>query len=187
MKNVNNNEELNTKTQKRGKRKLSSNPIEKVTLPIDGVKMISVPQTDSVVEIQPDKLKTTKKKLDKLIKPISTTDETSFNSIVETINNFNTSRTKPRNYNNEYTLNIPKNVSNANYFELLKEILNTFQSNKSMVEVFGKLSSIFISQLKWNFVGFGLFHEKSKCINLKLYSKTSNTYLSKIFLSDVIL
>ena len=184
MKNVNNNEELNTKTQKRGKRKLSSNPIEKVTLPIDGVKMISVPQTDSAVEVQPDKLQTTKKKLDKLIKPISTTDETSFNSIVETINNFNTSRTKPRNYNNEYTLNIPKNVSNANYFELLKEILNTFQSNKSMVEVFGKLSSIFISQLKWNFVGFGLFHEKSKCINLKLYSKTSNTYLSKIFLSD---
>lgn len=185
MKNLNNNEELNTKVKKYGKKKLSSNPINGSSLPIEGIKMISVPLEDSAVQItKPDEVKTPKKKSNTVIKPISIADETSLSSIVETINNFNTSRTKPKKYNNEYTLNIPKTVSNANYFEILKEILNIFQGNKSVVEVFGKLSNIFISQLKWNFVGFGLLHEKSKCINLKLYSKTSNTYSSKIFLSD---
>lgn len=184
MKNLDNKEELNTKVLKSGKRKLSSNPIDKVKAPVEGMKMISVPQTDSVSETETTNLKTTKKKLDKLIKPISTTDENSLNSIVETINNFNTSRTKPKKYNNEYSINSIKTVSSVNYFEILKEILNAFQSNKSMVEVFGILSNIFVSSLQWNFVGFGLLHEKSKCINLKIYTKTSNTYSSKIFLSD---
>jgi len=184
LKNVDNKEELNTKVTKGGKRKLSSNPINKVKAPVEGMKMISVPQVDVASEVKTDNLKSTKKKLDKLIKPISATDENSLNSIVETINNFNTSRTKPKTYNNEYSMNSMNTVSNANYFEILKEILNTFQNSKNMVDVFGKLSSIFVSQLKWNFVGFGLLHETSKCINLKLYSKTSNTYSSKIFLSD---
>ena len=73
---------------------------------------------------------------------------------------------------------------NVNYFEVMKGISDAFQNNKSMIELFSKLNNIFVNQLKWSFVGFGLFHEKSKCINLKIYSKAGNTYSSKIFMSD---
>lgn len=180
MANIDNKEELNIKVSK-SRKKLSSNPIDKAA-PLEGMKMISVPAVPA--ETKTEKLKTTRKKLDKLIKPVSAADENNLNSIVETINNFNTSRTKPKKYNNEYAINPSKALPSANYFEILKDVLNTFQSDKNVVDVFAALSGIFMKQLKWNFVGFGLLHEKSKCINLKLYSKTGNTYSSKIFLSD---
>ncbi len=47
-----------------------------------------------------------------------------------------------------------------------------------------QLNNIFVNKLKWGFVGFGLLHEKSKCINLKLYSNVGNSYSSKVFMSD---
>ena len=123
MKNLNNNEELNTKVKKYGKKKLSSNPINGSSLPIEGIKMISVPLEDSAVQItKPDEVKTPKKKSNTVIKPISIADETSLSSIVETINNFNTSRTKPKKYNNEYTLNIPK-TSTLCMLQIIKEHL----------------------------------------------------------------
>ena len=180
MANIDNKNELNIKTPK-SRKKLTSNPIDKAES-LEGMKMISVPASSA--EVKTDKLKTTRKKLDKLIKPISAADENNLNSIVETINNFNTSRTKPKQYNNEYAINPSKAFPSANYYELLKDILNAFQNDKNVVDIFAELGNIFIKQLKWNFVGFGLLHEKSKCINLKLYSKTSSTYSSKIFLSD---
>jgi diguanylate cyclase (GGDEF)-like protein/putative nucleotidyltransferase with HDIG domain len=46
------------------------------------------------------------------------------------------------------------------------------------------LNDIFVKKFKWNFIGFGLLHEKSKCLNVRLYSKGGNSYSSKVFLSD---
>ena len=180
------NKELN-KTKKQEKKKLSSNPMTKVKAPIEGLKMISVPKSKSSNTVEPvesQELKKTKKKLDSLIKPISVAEESSLSSIVETINNFNTIKTKPKQYTNNYSLNINKTTANVNYFEIMKGISDAFQNNKNMVDLFAKLNNIFVNKLKWNFVGFGLFHEKSKCINLKLFTKTGNTYSSKVFLSD---
>ena len=177
------NKELN-KTKKQDKKKLSSNPMTKVKTPIEGLKMISVPKEASTVPMESQELKKTKKKLDKLIKPISVAEESSLSSIVETINNFNTVKTKPKQYTNNYSSNVNKVTSNINYFEIIKGVSDAFQNNKSMVDLFTNLNNISVNKLKWSFVGFGLFHEKSKCINLKLFTKTGNTYSSKVFLSD---
>ena len=179
---------LNNKAKAKEQNNLSSNPIGKVKLPVEGLKMISVPK-DTVAPIEPKapkktrETKKTTKKLDNTIKPLSVAEESSLNSIVETINNFNTTKSKPRNYSNSYVTNNSLNP-NVNYFEVMKGISDAFQNNKSMIELFSKLNNIFVNQLKWSFVGFGLFHEKSKCINLKIYSKAGNTYSSKIFMSD---
>lgn len=179
---------LNNKAKAKEQNNLSSNPIGEVKLPVEGLKMISVPK-DTVAPIEPKapkktrETKKTTKKLDNTIKPLSVAEESSLNSIVETINNFNTTKSKPRNYSNSYVTNNSLNP-NVNYFEVMKGISDAFQNNKSMIELFLKLNNIFVNQLKWSFVGFGLFHEKSKCINLKIYSKAGNTYSSKIFMSD---
>lgn len=179
---------LNNKAKAKEQNNLSSNPIGEVKLPVEGLKMISVP-IDTVAPIEPKapkktrETKKTTKKLDNTIKPLSVAEESSLNSIVETINNFNTTKSKPRNYSNSYVTNNSLNP-NVNYFEVMKGISDAFQNNKSMIELFSKLNNIFVNQLKWSFVGFGLFHEKSKCINLKIYSKAGNTYSSKIFMSD---
>ncbi len=176
------------KTKKSDKKNLSSNPIGKVKSPIENAPMISVPKNpfsvdNSTIE-KVKETKTTKKKLEKLIKPISVAEETSLNSIVETINNFNTTITKSRLYNTEpdnTTFNINSNI---NYFDIMKSVSDAFQNNNSIVDLFNQLNNIFVNKLKWCFIGFGLLHEQSKCINLKIHSNAGNSYSSKVFLSD---
>lgn len=181
------NKQLN-KTEKSDKKKLSSNPIAKVKSPIENAPMISIPKNVSAPS-KPDikesqETKKTRKKLDKLIKPISIAEESSLESIVETINNFNTVKTKSRLYTNEYDNTATTFNSNVNYFDIMKSISDAFQNNSSMTDLFAQLNSIFVNKLKWGFIGFGLLHEKSKCLNLKLHCKGGNSYSSKVFLSD---
>lgn len=181
------NKELN-KVKTNEKKSLNSNPIKKTNASGDGIKMISVPKKSSKKSTVTEKeLKNLKIQQENTIKPISVPEETSLDSIVETINNFNTSKTRPRLYaNNNYNTVTNTVKSNVNYFEVMTDLSEAFNNNKNMVDLFGKLNDIFIGKLKWNFVGFGLLHEKSKCINLKIFSKTGNTYTSKVFLSDEI-
>lgn len=175
--------ELNKNTKGR-KNTLNSNPIGKVKNPIEGIQMISTVQNSTEVPVKKsEERKKTIKKLDSLIKPISVAEEASLDSIVETINNFNTTRTKPKSYAKNYAIKT-SNTGNINYFEILKKFSDAFQNHKNMTDLVFQLNNIFVHMLEWNFVAFGLFHEKSKCINLKLYSKTGNTYSSKVFLSD---
>ena len=178
------NKELNKAKKQQGRKSLSSNPMAK-KLPIDGVKMISTPVESAAIEV-PDssKLKETKNKLNDMIKPISFEEESNINSFIETINNFNTTKTKSRSYTNEYATNTFKVNPNVNYFDVMKNLCEAFSSHKNMADLISQLNNLFVHKLKWNFIGFGLLHEKSKCINLKLYSKTSSTYTSKVFLSD---
>lgn len=186
MENVDNKE---LKKNTKGKSKtLNSNPISKAKVPIEGIKMISVPKNsvpnENAAQVEELKLKKTRKSLNNLIKPISVAEEASLGSIVETINNFNITRTKPRSYTNTYTQSTNPISSNINYFEIFRSFSEAFQNNKNLVDLFAKLNDIFVNKLKCNFIAFGLLHEKSKCINLKLFSKTGNTYSSKVFLSD---
>lgn len=175
------NKELN-KAKKQDKKELSSNPIKKNKSLVEDLKMISVPKNKPASETQT--LVKTKKKLDNLIKPISVPEENSLTNIVETINNFNNNKTKPRSYTDNYASNLKKVNTNINYFDVMRSISDAFSAHKSMVDLLARLNNIFVNQLKWNFVGFGLLHEKSKCINLKLFSQIGNTYSSKVFLSD---
>ncbi|MBD5401519.1 diguanylate cyclase [bacterium] len=184
MKDTENKKELN-KTVKSDKKQLSSNPIGKAKSPIKDTQMISVAKNSKISARNPkeQELTKTRKKLDKLIKPISVAEESSLDSIVETINNFNTIKTKVKSYVSEYQTTT-KNNSNINYFDIMRSVADAFQSNAGMADLLAQLNNIFINKLKWGFVGFGLLHEKSKCLNVKLYSKSGNSYSSKIFLSD---
>ena len=175
------NKELN-KAKKQDKKELSSNPMKNTKSRTGDLKMISVPKNKPVADSQ--ELVKTKKKLNNLIKPISVPEENSLTNIVETINNFNNNKTKPRSYTDNYATKIKKVNTNINYFDVMRSISDAFSAHKSMVDLLSRLNNIFVNQLKWNFVGFGLLHEKSKCINLKLFSQTGNTYSSKVFLSD---
>ena len=181
------NKELNKDTKGK-KRNLNSNPIKKAKSPIDGIQMISVPQSEEIppakTTTKPEELSNTRKSLNKLITPISVVEDASLDSIVETINNFNTTKSKPRSYATKITDDSQYINPNVNYFDILKDISDIFQNSKNMVNLFTQLNDVFVNKLKWNFVAFGLLHEKSKCINLKLYSKTGSTYSSKVFLSD---
>ena len=61
--------------------------------------MISVPKTPDIDKA--GEISKVQKKLNKLIKPISIVEENSLTNIVETINNFNSTRTKAKNYTNK--------------------------------------------------------------------------------------
>ena len=161
----------------KSEKRLSSNPIEKIKSPIKGTSMISV--SDSL-NIPYEKIE----KKDSPKPPLSTNplgDEPNLNSIVETINNFNSTKTKSK--STVRTVSQPI-VSNINYSDVMKSVLDSFYNSRSILDLLSKLNIIFTEKLKWSFVGFGLFHEKSKCINLKLYSSAGNSYSSKIFMSD---
>ena len=175
------NDKQNNKTIKTETKNNASNPIEKVKSPIEDTKMISVPKSPDIDNI--GEISKVQKKLNKLIKPISITEENSLTNIVETINNFNSSRTKAKNYTNKLE-NSTANYVSINYFDIMKSISDIFNNNRGIVDLISQLNNIFVNKLKWGFVGFGLLHEKSKCINLKIYSNVGNSYTSKVFLSD---
>lgn len=179
MKNLN--DKQNNKTIKTETKNNASNPIEKVKSPIENTKMISVPKSPDIDNT--GEISKVQKKLNKLIKPISITEENSLTNIVETINNFNSSRTKAKNYTNKLESSTANYVS-INYFDIMKSISDIFNNNRGIVDLISQLNNIFVNKLKWGFVGFGLLHEKSKCINLKIYSNVGNSYTSKVFLSD---
>lgn len=159
-----------------------SNPLKKRTS-LEGLEMISVPVAKPAVEESHD-VRRAKKDLDELIKAPLKEEQTDISSLISTINNFNTSKTKPQSYVNNYVTDAIAINSSINHFEIMRAISESFQNTKSVSDLISSLNNIFLNKLKWNFVGFGMFHEKSKCINLKLYTNSSNTYSSKVFLSD---
>ncbi len=172
-------EKLTKKQSNKGvkpEKSLSSNPIEKVKSPIDGASMISI----SPAQKKPYRKKTS----ETAAPPMSRNpfgDEPNLDSIVETINNFNSIRTKAKSAVRSVEQPI---VSNINYSDIMKSVLDAFQYSRNILDLFAKLNIIFTEKMKWSFIGFGLFHEKSKCLNLKLYSKAGNSYSSKVFMSD---
>ncbi|MBR1424060.1 diguanylate cyclase [bacterium] len=163
----------------KSEKELSSNPISKGKNPLEDVSMISVSQTEN----NPYRKKSSTKKETRTPKnPFG--EEPNLSNIVETINNFNNTKTKSRSVTPEFGKTAKTINSNVNYSDIMKCVLDAFYNNKSILDLFSKLNTIFTEKLKWKFVGFGLFHEKSKCLNLKLYSQTGNSYSSKVFMSD---
>ena len=161
------------------KKSLSSNPIENIidrieeALPnVSGNKNNPYrTETSTPVEIQ------------KPVKRNPYGENQSFSSIVETINTFNLDKTKAHPF-----IPYPEEQTSApvavNYAEIMKNISDAFTHNSSLINLFSRLNDIFVKKQKWSFIGFGLLHEKSKCLNIRLYSKAGNSYNSKVFLSD---
>ena len=104
--------------------------------------------------------------------------------IVAKINNFNTYKTNNRLYAGGMTSPIATNNKVVDYSELLQHLSNDFENTSTMHELFSEVSNTFKNVMDCNFTAFGIFHEKSKCINLKLYTKRNETYSSKIFMSE---
>lgn len=150
------------------KKSLDSNPInKKVTNPI----------TDKINSAVEKRVKTV---AEKITNPISETT----NNIVAKINNFNTYRTNNRLYSGGINAPLSTQHKFVNYSDLLQEIGNNFKNSNGLAELFASLNNTFNEKMDCNFTAFGLYHEKSKCINLRLYTKRGDTYSSKIFLSD---
>ena len=177
-------ERLNKKSQKKVEsqknKTLSSNPIEKIINQLEGGAL-----SEENLHQNPYNTKTEKKVTKKSIKPFQNPfiDKTSFKDIVDTINTFNVSKSKSKSYTTPVADISDISDASLNYAEIMKSVSDAFQNNTSIINLYSQLNNIFVEKLKWNFIGFGLFHEKSKCINLRLYSKGSS-YTSKIFLSD---
>ena len=172
---------ISDKTEKKG---MTSNPIEKILNQIDSYSEIVSASSAAHKNPYINKYSAKSKKENNGIENNPFIGKSNYQSIVETINNFNTVKSQSKSH-----VSIPEDISdvsdtNLNYAVLMKRVSDAFQNNSSIMNLFSQLTNIFVENMKWNFVGFGLLHEKSKCINLRMYSKTGNSYSSKVFLSD---
>ena len=154
----------NLKEKKQITRKKSS-PKKRERNPFANTPMISVPRKNPFAKL-----------------PFE--EDNNLDKMVETINNFNNSRTMSKSYSTENaetrTISSGVSINYSEIFDHFTKILNTTNPNHA----FSALKDLFLTEFKWHFTGIGLFHEKSKCIDLKLYSNSGNCYSSKIFLSD---
>lgn len=113
----------------------------------------------------------------KISNPI--TPETS--DIVAKINNFNTTKTSNRMYAGYMRTNTKRVVD---YSELIYSLNRALPDKTTSADLFSAMHDVFSDKLNNVYTAFGTYQEKSKCINLKLFSALGNTYSSKIFLSD---
>ncbi len=110
--------------------------------------------------------------------PISS--ETS--SIIAKINNFNTNKTSNKIYGSGYMNGSSYNI--IDYSDIVYSLNSTLSGKTSIQDLFVSIHNLFSEKLNHVFTAFGIYHEKSKCINLKLFNSMGNTYTSKIFMSD---
>jgi diguanylate cyclase (GGDEF)-like protein/putative nucleotidyltransferase with HDIG domain len=113
----------------------------------------------------------------KVSNPISS--ETS--KIVARINNFNTNKTSNKMYGAYINANANRVID---YPELVYSLNSNLSNKKNVHDLFLALHDLFSEKLNSVFTAIGIYHEKSKCINLRLLNAMGNAYTSKIFLSD---
>ena len=105
-------------------------------------------------------------------------------NIVARINNFNTNKTSNRLYAGYMN---PANSSShrvIDYEGLVYGLNGALSGKTSIHELFTSIHYLFLEKLNCEFSAFGVFHEKSKCINIKLFNSLGATYTSKLLLSD---
>ena len=104
-------------------------------------------------------------------------------SIVSKINNFAHSRSINKLYSG-YLTNAFSAQKVVDYLDIIQSLNSAFQDKKSVHEIIAAFHAVFTEKAKCSFTAYGLFHEKSKCLNLKSTSNFGSTYSSKIFISD---
>ena len=149
-----------------------SNPISKQlnSLNKTASEKINSIKTKNLIEDKPAKNKL------KISNPISS--ETS--NIVARINNFNTNKTANRMYSG-YMTTVHKVID---YSELISNLNSVLADKSGIKELFTAVHDLLTEKINSIYTAFGVFHEKSKCINLKLFNSMGNAYTSKLFLSD---
>ena len=152
-----------------------SNPIAKNSAP-DVIEKKKVPaRRKKTTAASPSKISE--------LKPAISNPLTRDSGIVARINNFTVSKTSNKLYGG-YLTNSLSAGKVVDYSELIQYLNLSLQNKKTTHDLFTVLHNVFVEKLNCIFTAFGVFHEKSKCINLKLLNKMGGTYSSKIFLSD---
>lgn len=111
-----------------------------------------------------------------------TTNPIADKGIVARINNFNTQKTNNKLYSGYLSNTVSK--KSVDFVDFVNNLNNLLKGKSAAADLFGALHDVFTDKLNCLYTAFGLFHEKSNCINLKLQNKLGSTYSSKIFMSD---
>jgi len=107
-------------------------------------------------------------------------------SIVAKINTINpVQRTTSNKLYGGYLTNSLVSHKSVDYFSIIREINISLNGKNTLNDLINVLNTIFTEKLFCSFVAFGIYNEKSKCINLKLTNTTGSKYSSKIFLSEI--
>lgn len=103
---------------------------------------------------------------------VSKVNSLTFNNCVNAFGNLQT-----KNFNNEKRFTL-------NYRDIVDGLLNLNQAS-SLSDFYSKIYSVVSQSIDSDFIAYGIFKEKSNCINLKLQDKLGNFYSTKIFLKDI--
>lgn len=106
------------------------------------------------------------------------------NNIVARINNFNEQNNSARAYAGFISPTAVSVNKAVNYSELVTSFNNALQDKNTIHDMFTAIHKVFSEKIQSVYTAFGIFHEKSKSINLKLFNKSGSLYSSKIVLSD---
>ena len=120
-------------------------------------------------------------KSSKTSKKTSNPIKSEISNIVARINNFNTNKTSNRMYGGYMNAGYHKVID---FSDLVYDLNSALINKTSDTDLFTAMHGLFSEKLNNVFTAFGTYQEKSKCINLKLFSSMGNTYTSKIFLSE---
>lgn len=106
--------------------------------------------------------------------------------IVAKINTINPAKrtTSNKMYGGYLTNTLAASHKSVDYFSIIRDINSSLQGKNTLSDLTNVLTTIFTENLFCKFVAFGIYNEKSKCINLKLTNTAGNKYSSKIFLSE---
>lgn len=102
-------------------------------------------------------------------------------NIVAKINNFNTTKATNRMYSGYMNAGYNRVID---YSNLVYDLCEIYANQKSTTDLCASIHKLFSEKINNVYTAFGIYQEKSKCINLKLFSLMGNTYTSKVFISD---
>ena len=103
--------------------------------------------------------------------------------IIAQINAISTKTTSNKLYGG-YNAYLNKNKFTVDYTELIKQLGCITQNQQTSQDVYNNIHNLSINILNAAFTGFGIFHEKSKCIHLKITTKAGGIYTSRFFEKD---
>ena len=104
--------------------------------------------------------------------------------IVARINSINTVKSSNKMYGGYLNNSLSANKKIINYTDIIRDLNTALQHKKTFNELSNAIHNVFCEKLNCSFTAFGLYHEKSKCINLKLTNLMGSAYSSKVFLSE---
>lgn len=159
--------------QSKPTKQTASNPMTKQ---LNALKK-SVAEKINPVKTEPKKINTPDTPAKNSSNPITS----EISNIVARINHFNTTKTSNKFYGGYMNAGVHKVVD---FSELVYSLNSALMNKTNEQDLFSSMHNVFYEKLENLYTAFGIYHEKSKCINLKLFSSMGNTYMSKVFLSE---